>query len=374
MNEVLKNRLADFGITNEEILNKISELGVETLEDLAELTAEDLRNCGVKLVTARKIVKALKPEATPEPKPVPATNVMTLDGILPTVPSDEAWLSALKSGGVIKVDDATYIAAIRAALADKTDMYNIPKRLVEEMEKFANENEDPVDAEFYKLMKQLTRRSYAEIFAAIDGVDGSFVSEKRKAELIKKINANLWPALGNAYNQLVAWREAWIKGIGPEFMMYAMSGQQLPPGMGAVPDAGALRDAADDVRNAINRSLSGVGPVIASAMSYDFCQIKKTLEDSSLPAKIGAANRDQMFKKLGLNVESSMIRNESNIVRFVLSFVHADETLSGEAESRYFGSLFMLGSQINWAQLGIMTTDDKAGVFVRLDGTHGTRL
>lgn len=358
--EELKAKLAEFGITDEEIIKAITGLGVASIDDLAELTADDLKGCGVQLVTARKLIKSLG--GNKEPDRPAAPTMVSFDSILPAVPTDEAWLTALKVGGVIKVEESTYISAIRAALASKIGIYAIPGKLAEELEKFAEENDEPVSTDFYALSKQLTRRSYADIFAAIDGLDGTFVTEKRRKSVVQKIDQYVWPALANSYHQLVVWRDAWTRGLDPSVMLYAMAGQPLPPGIGAMPDTGALRDAGDDIRNAINKALSGVGSTVVAAMAYDYLQIKKVLEDPSLPARIGAANREQMFKKIGLTVESSVIRNEANLVRYAMSFVRADESLSADKESAYFSSLFMLGSQIGWNQLGVNVENDASGL------------
>ena len=40
--------------------------------------------------------------------------------LLPSVPDDESWLASLKTGGQLKVDAATVISAVRAALATRT--------------------------------------------------------------------------------------------------------------------------------------------------------------------------------------------------------------------------------------------------------------
>lgn len=352
MNETLKTKLTELGLTEEEVLKKIEELGVEAPEDLAILSVDDFAKAGVKLVKAKKIVRALQPEPTPVATGMVSQISMSMDGILPTVPSEDAWLSSFKVGGILKVQKEDYISAIRAALAGKIGVYEIPKILVAKLEDFADQNDEPVGEDFYALNKMLTRRSYAEIFAAIPGVDGTFVTEKRKSALTKKINETLWPALANSFSQLASWRETWATSIGPEFALMAMSGQQLPPGLGAVPDTSFLRDTADDVRNAINKSLSGTGKVVAAAMAYDYVQMKKVLDDPTLPAKIGMANREQMFKALGIAVDSSLIRNETSIVRYALGFASFDETVGADAEVGYLSALYMLGSQINWGQLG----------------------
>lgn len=360
--DALEKELTNFGATPE-VVAAIKDFGVANVEDLVLLNESELREAGMNVIQARKLLESLKPKPTEDPKTEttaptgPAVSaVFSADSILPTVPPDDSWLSILKTGGVLKVDQATYIAAIRAALADRTKIYDVPKKLVDALESYAYEADEPVSPEFYKLMKQLTRRSYGDLFAAIDGVDGNFVSEKRKKALLDRINAHLWPAVANCYQQLNAWQQAWVNGFNPTILManYMGGGAPLPPGMAQVPDTSPLQDASDDLRNALNRSLAGTGSVVASAMAYDYRQIKEVLQDPSLPAKVGAANREQMYKRLGLAVDASMIRAEVSIVRFIMSFVQADN-VTPDAAAGYYSALFVLGSQINWEQLGLKT-------------------
>lgn len=368
--------LTKFGATPD-VIKAVHDLGVETLDDLAYLKADELQNAGMKLIQARKLLSELtvKQEAaqlvqqpTMAPQQAPTT-VVSMESILPSLPSDDNWLSILKTGGVLKVDQATYVAAVRAALAERTQIYKVPQKLSEALEQHALETDEPVSLEFYKLLKQLTRRNYADLFAAIDGVDGTFVSEKRKKVLIERINTHLWPAIAESFRQLDAWSKAWGGGFNLGLTIASHLGgsnMMLPPGVNQVPDVSPLRDAGDDIRNALNKALAGTGSVVASAMAYDYQQIKSILQDASLPSKVGVANREQMYKKLGLSISTSMIRSEANIVRYIMSFVNADN-ITADAEVSYYSALYTLGAQIGWKTLGIATDIDDSGLST-LDG------
>lgn len=146
----------------------------------------------------------------------------------------------------------------------------------------------------------------------------------------------------------------------PALIMAAMMGNTgagvgMPPGMMAPPETGGLRDYADAVADAVNRVFAGTGRHVASALAYDASQIKKSMEDPRLPSLIGAANRDQMLKKLGVSVNATYPRLETNLTRFVLSTLQAKDVPAGNEEYQYFGTLYMLGSQIPWDQLGVNT-------------------
>ena len=351
-NNGVREKLESLGV-DLVIISKIEDdLGVKSVDDLSRLTEPDLISVGMKTIPARKLIAALTPEY-----PAHAASVVSLDDVLPPVPSDASWLDALRTGGVLKVDQSTVISAIRAALAHRAGLYKIPDKLVIQMERFSDENEEQVDPSFFELRKQMTRRSYAEIFAAIPGLDGNYVTEARKEQLFARVDSHLWPAINVFYSQLKSWQEAWMQGVAnPAMMMSAMMAASggmnvLPPGMMQAPDTGVLRDYADAVADAINKVFAGTGVQIAAALAYDATKIKETLENPRLPALTGSASREQMLRQLGVAVSATYPRMETNLTRFVLAVMSVKDQPAGKEELQYFGALFMLGSQIPWDQL-----------------------
>ena len=355
----------------------IFDLGVETVEDLASLEVEDLTKAGMKLVKARKLVADLK--ATSKPVATPATTVAETRAIqsqfevlLPAVPTDESWLNALKTGGILKVDESSYIAAIRAALADRAGLYKVPEALAKAMETYADETDEQVDPTFFKLRKSLTRRAYGDIFAAIDGLDGSFITESRRKEFLKRIRENLWPAIYESYQALDSWYQTWRASFSDPSMLIAAIGGGLSgggiAGMGMItpPDTATLHDAGDTLVESINRVFRGTGVQVAAAMAYDANTIRDTLEDSRLPSMVGVKNREMMLKKIGANVSSNYVRLEQNLVKYVLGFAKHD-TVTSDVEVNYFVALWQLGTQINWAELN-------GGNNSGLTGMTGTRI
>ena len=144
----VRAKLAEYG-ADETVVNKIiDELGVESIEELASLEVSDLTGVGMKLAKARKMVSDLKTPVPDTKAPAPTTVVQTqafqsqFESLLPSIPSDESWLNALKTGGILKVDQSSYIAAIRAALADRAGLYKIPEVLSKAMEAYADETEE----------------------------------------------------------------------------------------------------------------------------------------------------------------------------------------------------------------------------------------
>ncbi len=286
------------------------------------------------------------------------TAVVNMD-ILPSVPNDDSWISTLKTGGELKVDQSVVISAIRAALANRSGLYDIPKTLVKLMESHAEELEDPVGNEFFKLRKLLTKRSYAEIFNALD-VEGSFVTESRKTTFMSRLNAGLWPSVKNFHDQLKGWQDTWQQGAAnPNAMMMAMaamqSGAALPPGMMQAPETDTLRDSAEALNESINGVFAGTGIVVSMALAYDAQNIKQVLENDKLPSQIGAANREQMLKKLDVNVSADYVRLEANITKYVLGVMGLSKVAAGNEETSYLGALLMLGNSIPWDRLSYNT-------------------
>lgn len=347
--------LAKYGASEETVAKVINELGAETLEDLAVLSETDLQSAGMKLAKARKLVTDLRSAAHKVEAAEASTALQAqYEVLLPSVPTDDSWLSALKTGGVLKIDDSSYIAAIRAALAQRVGLFDIPARLSAEMERYADETDEVVDPLYFKLRQELTRHNYGEIFAAISGLDGSFISDKRRREFLARVDDNLWPAIASSFNTLDACYKNYCTAYTNPTMMFAAlsGGLNTGAGVGLIPqfDAAPLHDAGDELIDVINHVFRGVGVQVAAALAYDAKKISDILAQPQLPVMIGAKNREQMLKKIGANVSSNYVRQENNLVRYVLGFVKHDSVTS-DAEAEYFVALWQLGNQLNLEEL-----------------------
>jgi len=362
-------KLKEFDVGSQMILKIKDELGATTVDDLALLNEADLVGVGMKPVQARKLLASVATKVAPEAASTATSmGAVSFDDVLPSVPSDESWMSALRAGGVSKIDQSSVIGAIRATLASRVGMYDIPAKLVKAMEEFADSVEEQVDPEFFKIRKQLTRRSFPEIFEAIEGLDGNFVTNERKQRLLSRMDQSFWPAV-NAFNdQLQGWQQAWMQGAAnPGVMMMAFmnssgGGNAMPPGMMQPPDTGVLHDHADAVADAVNKAFAGTGVQISAALAYEASKIRETLENPRLPSMIGAANREQMLRQLGVAVSATYPRLELNITRYAMSVMQLKDQPSGDEELRYISSLFMLGSQIPWDQLSTNGKSKLSGI------------
>jgi hypothetical protein len=361
---------------------KINDAAVEiliaqeltTVEALRGFTYQQFLDLKVKAGPARileGLFKVVPVAETPSP-----TSTVSMD-VLPTVPDDTSFLEMLKVGGILKIQTVDVISAMRAAIASVVGLYDLPDKLIAQMEKFALEQEEPLGESFYRLQKLITTRSYGDILAAM-GVSGTFVSERRKKEVLERLNSQLWPALRGFQDQLKAWVETWNQtGSNPGMLLQAlalgMSGQKgiMPPGMMMQPpDTAGLHDEAEAVINKINKVFAGVGIPVARALGSDAVRIREVLEEPTLPTAVGAATKDQMLKTLGINVGADYIRLERNIIRFALAIMELPKVTSGNDEYTYLGAMLQLGAAIPWDKLQATAAVDSRKGGARADGSR----
>lgn len=353
MQDDLRVKLGELGLTEDQI-EKLEAEGATSEDDLAGLTAAEIRETtGCGLVIAKRVAASFAPAT---PAAAQALSIASLN-VLPQVPADESWLAALKVGGILKFNRETVIGTVSAALAARVGLYDLPGMIVDAMERHAESLEEPVPPEFFEMQRALIERSYAEIFAAIPGATGRYATQARRAELLRKLEENLWVSLTEFQRLLGGWFDSWQKAVAnPAMMMGALAalaggGTMMPQGMMQPPPTDPLRDAAENVITSINRVFAGTGIPVAMALAYDAQQIKKALENPSLPAQVGAANREQMLRQLGVAVTSDYPRLEQNLKQYVLGVVELPNVTAGQTELAYVTALFQLGSTIPWDRL-----------------------
>lgn len=362
----LKTFLELAGISDPEMMSEIvaalaESAGVETEADLLMLKEGDLVEIGLKPVKARRVLKVIADKfakneaADQEVADASEMEVMPQPQVsyLRDVPENDAsWLEVLRTANALKVSENTYIATVHAALAAKLNVFEAPAKLVTEMEKFAIENDEILSDRFYQVSNSLIQSKYGEIFAAMPGVDGKFVTKARRKETMKRLEQYFWPVLAKSKDVLALWWQTWEKMNNTSvilrvFMQYKANGGTSNP---RVPDTGMIHEAATELRLSINRALAGAGPVVVTAMSYDYSRIKMALADPNLPREVGLLNHDQLYAKLGLQIGPGAISNERNLVKYVLNMVMADE-VPAEHEMDYFQELYFLAERVNWDTL-----------------------
>ncbi|MFZ2310959.1 MAG: hypothetical protein WAW11_05455, partial [Patescibacteria group bacterium] len=248
------------------------------------------------------------------------------------------------------------ISAIKAGFYKQVGIYDLVKKLSAKMDEFAKKQEEPNQPIYYELEKLLTEKQYGDILTAL-GVPGKFVNESRKAEFFVKLDSKLWTALKSFHNQLVAWQDTWIKSFSnPAMFSMTLAAQQsgspMPAGMMSPPQTTVLEAAAEEVINEINRIFAGNGIPIARALAYDATRIIGILENKDLPAQIGAANKDQMIKELGIGVGAEIIRMEKSLTQYALSIMSLSKVSAGKDQVAYLSAMLELGMSIPWDKLG----------------------
>jgi hypothetical protein len=146
----------------------------------------------------KAVAENLRGQAASAPLLIAPQSSLSLDaslGILPSIPDDASLLAQLKAATDLKVSQATVILAARAALADRCGFFQLPILLIERMEQHAESLEEPVSEDFFKLRKLISQRNYAEIYEGMPGVDGTFVSQKRRDAFLQRLETLLWPSL-----------------------------------------------------------------------------------------------------------------------------------------------------------------------------------
>lgn len=343
------------------VVGEPSEQALKVLSSEEFATFEDLKSAlsplNIPVGVFRQNVDLLRGPKSESEKPAPeqAETVGPSLDVLPSVPDDSSFIEMLKVGGELKVGQTEVISAIKAAIAHRVGLFKLPETLKTRMEEFAESVEEPAGKGFWELRNLVVQRRYSDVLNVL-GIEGHFMNEKRKNQLINRLEEHFWATLYDFHRQLQNWQRSWMEGAANPAMMVAAiasasGGGQMPPGMMAPPPTDVLRDAAESVINNTNKIFAGFGIPVARALAYDAHQIKKVLQDERLPASIGALNNEQMLKMLNIDVTADYVRLERNVVRYALSVMELPKVDSGQAELVYLSALLQLGLSIPWNKL-----------------------
>ena len=354
----LRSMLSMYGDADA-ILPKLYELGVESVDDLSALEESDLTRAGMKLVQARKLVNNLKSaearkaaaEAATAAGPAAAYSTMSILASLPSVSSDESLLQGLQIGGILKVSDATYQAALRVFLADRAGLFTVREKIRSKMEAQSEKILEPVPPMYWKIMRSITRHNYGDLFAAIEGLDGTYITDKRRTEFVNRLKNELFPVVVEGYGAVCGWSESYNNmGYNLAGLAAAIRGG-AGAGLANCPPVDPVLDASATLKDAINRVFRGTYMPVAAAMTKDAMDTTALLNDPSLPALVGSESKDIMLRDLGLNVTANVTRCEKALVQFVLGLTKFDTESVGN-EINYILALASVGQNIPWSQLG----------------------
>ncbi|MBI5654577.1 hypothetical protein HZC53_02930 [Candidatus Uhrbacteria bacterium] len=338
--------------------------GLDTLADTECCPNEMIKDAVGAGVPPAKLNKAIKDmratltpakPTTPEPaaKAAPANMSMI---VLPQAPTDESLFDALRVGGVRKVEGTEINAALRVLLGSKMGIDELPARISALMEEHAESLDEPAPDAFYELQRRVNQRRYAEVLDAI-GAKGIHISEPRKQKLLGRMQG-IWGLLYGFQSKATAWQKTWQDRMAnPGALMAGISvmfggGGAGVPGMMDHPDIAPMRDAASGVIDGVNKIFRGTGIPVARALADDTLRIKEILKDDRLPAAIGAANREDMLKKLGAAVSADYSRMEKDLSSYVLSILEFGAgNVSPEKEPAFLIALQNVGMTIPWQGL-----------------------
>lgn len=342
---------------------------IELLSDEAYTPFESLKTClsGLNIPPAvlRKSVGLLRKKApTPDPL-ISGTPWATGTSILPPILDDTSFIEALKVGGELKVGVTEIVSAIKATLAKKVGLFEIPNKLSEKMEAFAETCEQPVGKDFIEIRNLVVERNYAEVMHVL-GIKGSFVTESRKTTFLAKLESTLWNEIKSFYDILANWNNTWAQTsnnpaiLFQQMAMLINSGSVVNAGPAIrPPDTSVLKDAAESLINVMNRIFAGYGIPIARAMAFEAQKIKTILSNENLPAMIGAGSREIMLKMLGSDVANDYIRMERNLIQFIIAAMEYPK-ITADIEIRYLAEMLNLGSAIDFNKLSAPSTDTRS--------------
>lgn len=279
--------------------------------------------------------------------------------VLPVVPDDDSFLEILKTSGVQKPEDVTVMSGLKAFLASQAGLFELPKKLLNLIEKTSDSLQEPIDgAKFAELTVLVTQRNYAEILDVVNcrGA-GKFINETRRRQLLERVQNVLFPALGAFHNTLLAFRDNLRASVSGDlaFSLLLGGGQMIPDelrGMAmTLPSVDPLKSAAEAVVVRVNQTFAGWGQATARVLASDALNIKKALEHPDLPKFAGFLNKEQMLIGLGINVTADDVQRERNLAQYTLAVLALNRGLDTATELRLLSALSAIDSNIGWGRV-----------------------
>lgn len=285
----------------------------------------------------------------------PQTNTAVIPGIgiLPSVPDDDVFLQSLKVGGELKVGQPEILSGIRACIAKRAGLYDVPDRIKKKMEAWADSQEIPYSDKYYEVRDIISEKNYAEVLSALK-IKGTHVTETGRKEFLNRMETVLWPELKSFHMLLKEWYTTYSQNLNTNAI--ASLAQGLHGGSAhplQVVDASGLRDAAEVVINGINKTYAGAGIPASRTLAADAIRIKKLLGDESILVATGAGTKDQLLRDLGIAVGADIIRTEMNMVQYTLAIMNLPK-VETQDEANYLLALHNLGVSIPWEKFGVM--------------------
>ncbi len=349
---LLKEALGDEAVANA-VLEKAKTDGLDSAAAAQKAAEADWIGWGVPKLKARLIVEKLVP-APVAAKPAFAGSIQPTSSLLPQVPTDESFLANLVQGGVLKMSETDVIAAVRAVNAERFGLFNIDDRILKAIEDRAEEMEEPLPEIFYAVQKALKRKAHADVLAALD-VPGTFVTEARKKQFLGRVSG-IMGELAGFYSMVDGYVQNWQTQMGPQAMLSIVgvlaggAGAAGMPVMNEAPDATPLADQARGIIDRLNKMFAGSGIPVARALAADAQQLSELIKKPELIAAVGASNREEMLKKLGIGVGADVARTEKSVLQFALCVLKVNAVEPSQLPP-YILAVRQVGAVIPWATL-----------------------
>ncbi len=359
----LRRLFIDAGVDEIEVDSVLGRLGIQQLEHLAYFTSPDeYERAGVRSMMAQKILaqraaeykNTLDEDRRGQEDPEETGVISSTSTVLAPIPKDSDWLEGLRQQGILQFSTQTYMAGIKALLAANLGTFTAITRLKDLVSEYALTNGLAAPNLYYDLQNILARREFGPIFAALEenrvGNVPIYASIDDVNDLGIRMQNILVPEILEAVEALSAWHEELTKLKKTDFFVQQTMTSIQDMTADSYPNTAKLYDAGKQLRLKINQTFASNGIQKALAIQGEYESFMRILNNPELPASVGAVDRDNVMKMLGLDAKAAIVRAAPYIAQFVLNMVEV-ENLAKPSELRFFIDLHRLTMQIDWSTL-----------------------
>ncbi|MAG11657.1 MAG: hypothetical protein CMI52_02515 [Parcubacteria group bacterium] len=270
--------------------------------------------------------------------------------ILPTLPGDTpSLLGALRTGGVLKVDDVAVASGVRGSLFNLKGGFEIGGKILALMKKQADKAQAPYTNQYRKMRKKIKRidgrRTWAEVLSAV-GLESDDVTQADRREFLERFETIFWPGVLQFSGVLDAWRSEYDADLGNVAnLVRGMSGRNVNAD---APDSTLVRGAADALNDAANKTYAGSGCEASRTLVFDAVELTEVASDPAVYALCGYLEAEQfMLEGLGISVSGFDESYEVMLAEYIYGILKLREIpqSSGE-EVDYLYELSRYGKKV----------------------------
>lgn len=355
-------KLQELGVPVKVIEKIKTDLGATNVEQLSSLTEQDLIDVGMQKLPARDLLKKLTTSSIIEQANADMATFESgssqTTSMLEQLPSDDALLSSLKVGGVLKVEHARVVMAGRCLLARQTNMFGADKRIMDMINNhYTNALQMPNPDIFWQMSNERTKNRYAPIFNALHmpGAGVYATSTARNAFWVR-MNEQFIPKILEVQRQLTVWYDTWVKqaqaniGLNIGVALGQASGAMVP--RQRVPIINHIVAAVDALVDSANKVFAGQNEVVAIALGVDAQRLRDLLKRNDLHTYTGSASREVMLRELGVSATSDVTMMENDFSTYLHNALRIQALPStGPTTAVFLQELQEIGENIEWTRL-----------------------